>query len=109
MIRLALKYKWYLVFILVFIIIEPTINSILNFWLQRLFNAAVPGADKIYIMRLLTAGFLFWMMKRLVTFFNSVLKARYICNTKQELKHQLFSKLLGADTSNILKKTASGD
>lgn len=109
MIKLTLKYKRYLIFILAFIIIEPTINSILNFWLQQLFNAAVPGTDKIYIMRLLTGGFLFWILKRLITFFNSVLKARYICNTKKELKHELFSKLLNADTSSILKKTASGD
>lgn len=60
-------------------------------------------------MQLLTAGFLFWILKRLLTFFNSVLKARYICNTKLELKHQLFTKLFYADTSYILNEAASGD
>lgn len=98
-----------LLFILILIVVEPTINTVLNFWLQRLFNSAVPGADKIYVMQLLTAGFLFWILKRLLTFFNSVLKARYICNTKLELKHQLFTKLFYADTSYILNEAASGD
>lgn len=109
MIKLALKYKCYLFFIIILMIIEPSINSILNFWLQKLFNSAIPGADKIYILRLLTTGFLFWILKRLITFFNSVLKARYICNTKQELKHQLFAKLFLSDISSIINTTASGD
>lgn len=109
MMKLILKYKCYLFFILILMVVEPSINSVLNFWLQKLFNSAVPGADKIYIMRMLTTGFLFWILKRLINFFNSVLKARYICNTKQELKHQLFTKLFLSDTSNILKTVASGD
>lgn len=109
MIKLIIKYKWYIGIILVLMIVEPSINSILNFWLRELFNSAVPGVNKIYILRMLTVGFLYWMAKRLVGFLNGVLKARYICNAKQELKHQIFANLLHVDMANISDNASSGD
>lgn len=109
MIKVLLKYKWYIAAILLLIIIEPTINSILNFWLQKIFNATVPNADKIMILRLLTTGFLLWISKRVVVFTSSVLQNRYICNAKQDVKHQIFVSLLRLNTSNIGQFTSSGE
>ena len=96
---MLLKYKWYLAVIVVFMILEPTINSVLNFWLQNLFNSASAGADKLYILRLLTVGFLLWISKRIVSYIMLVVRDRYICNAKQDVKHKMFSGLLLKNTS----------
>ena len=104
-----LKQRWYIAIILVLIIVEPSINSILNFWLQGLFNSATVGADKLLILRLLTTGFLLWILKRLVSFTSGVLKNRFICNAKQEVKHKLFVNLMGLDTANIAEIASSGE
>lgn len=109
MIKLLLKYKWYIALVFGLMIIEPTINSVLNFWLQRIFNAATPGADKIQALRFLTIGFLLWMLKRVVIFISNVLKDRYICNAKQDVKHNMFVKLLGLNTANIAQTSSSGE
>ena len=109
MLKIIYRFKWYLVGIFVLIIVEPTLNSRLNFWLQTLFNTAVPGAEKVDILRLLTLGFLMWILKRVVSFLSGVLKARFICNTKQELKRKLFSDLMNLDTANILANISSGE
>lgn len=109
MIKLLLKYKWYIAFIFTLMIIEPTINSVLNFWLQKIFNAATPGADKLVVLRFLTIGFLLWILKRIVLFTSTVLKDRYICNAKRDVKHKMFVKLLGLNTSNIFETTSSGE
>ena len=109
MIKIMLKYKWYVIFIIALMIVEPTINASLNFWLQRLFNSASPGADKVYILRLLTAGFLLWMLKRVTTHIMLVIRDRYICNLKGEIKHTMFMKLLSVNTSNISESASSGE
>ena len=109
MIKYLLKQKWYLGLILVLIIAEPSINSVLNFWLQGLFNTAEPGTDKLILLRFLTIGFLLWISKRLITYATGLLKARFICNAKQDVKHKIFVNLLGLDTSNISKSTSSGE
>ena len=95
--------------IFILIIAEPSLNSVLNFWLQRLFDAAAPGVEKMHILRMLTAGFLLWILKRVVNFASGLLKTRFICNAKQEVKHMLFTNLLGLDTSNISRIAASGE
>lgn len=109
MLKQLLKYKWYIAIILVLIIVEPTINSTLNFWLQRLFNSAAPGTDKLLILRLLTTGFLLWMLKRVVCFSTGVIKTRFICNAKQDIKHKMFVNLLGINTSNLSEIASSGE
>jgi len=108
-IKMLLKYKWYIVIIFALIIIEPTINSVLNFWLQRVFNAAVPGAELLSIIRLLTYGFLLWLLKRIVAYISAILKARYICNAKQDVKFSVFHKLLGLNTANLSAIASSGE
>lgn len=109
MLRHLLKQKWYIAAILAMIIAEPSINSILNFWLQGLFNSATVGADKMFILRLLTTGFLLWISKRLVSFTSGILKNRFICNAKQEVKHNLFVNLMGLETANISEIASSGE
>lgn len=109
MLKQLLKQKWYILIIFILIIAEPSLNSVLNFWLQRLFDAAAPGVEKMHILRMLTAGFLLWILKRVVNFASGLLKTRFICNAKQEVKHMLFTNLLGLDTSNISRIAASGE
>lgn len=109
MMKYLLRQKWYIALILVLIVAEPSINSVLNFWLQGLFNTAEPGVDKIILLRLLTIGFLLWISKRLITYAAGMLKARFICNAKQDVKHKMFVNLLSLDTSNIAKSMSSGE
>lgn len=109
MLKIILQYKWFIIIIFSLIIIEPTLNSVLNFWLQRLFNAAIPGTDKFIILRLLTIGFLFWMVKRIVTFSTGVIKSRFICNVKRDIKKNMFTNLLSLETSNLSDVAASGE
>lgn len=109
MIRILLQYKWYIALILALMILEPTINSALNFWLQNVFNSASSGADKIYVLRLLTGGFLLWMVKRLVTHSMLIIRDRYICNMKQDVKHKMFLRLFSVNTANISESGSSGE
>ncbi len=109
MIKLMLKYKWYLIIIIALMIIEPTINSVLNFWLQKIFNSASPGVDKLILLRLLTGGFLLWMLKRIVSHSMNVFRDRYICNMKADIKHTMFMKLLFVNTANLSEGSSSGE
>lgn len=109
MLKQMFKYKWYLLVVLVLIIAEPTLNSVLNFLLQRMFNVATPGESIVELLRLLSAGFLLWMLKRIVIYSNGVIKARFICNSKRDVKHSLFVKMIGLDTANIADVASSGE
>lgn len=109
MIKLLLKYKWYISTIFALILVEPSLNSILNFWLQRMFNAATLGTETVVILRLLTTGFLLWILKRIVCYTSGLLKSRYICNAKQDLKNKVFRNLLGFDTANLSAVASSGE
>lgn len=109
MLKLLFKYKWYIAIIFALIVIEPSLNSVLNFWLQRMFNSATPGADMVVIIRLLTTGFLLWILKRIISYASAILKSRYICNAKQDLKSRVFGNLLDFDTANISAIASSGE
>ncbi len=109
MIKTMLRHKWHLGVIVLLMIVEPSINAALNFWLQRLFNSATVGADKIMLLRLLTAGFLMWISKRLVTHAMLVVRDRFICNMKGDIKRNLFTKLFHINTSNISESGSSGE
>lgn len=109
LIRYLLKQKWNIALILVLIVAEPSINSVLNFWLQRLFNTAEPGVDKMILLRLLTIGFLLWISKRIIAYVSSLLKARVVCNAKQEVKHEMFVNLFRLDASNVARSVSSGE
>lgn len=109
MIKSLFNYKWYILVILVLIILEPSINSMLNFWLQRMFNSVETGTDKMLLIRLMTMGFLLWILKRVIIYSNGVLKARFICNARQDVKHKMFISFLRMDTANITYDISSGE
>ena len=109
MLKLLVKYKWYLLLILATIIAEPAIASVLSFWLSDLFNAARPGSDVVYVLRLLCGGFLLWILKRIVAYVSAVLKSRFICNAKQDVKHRMFESLLGQNTANLSAIASGGE
>lgn len=109
MLKQIFKYKWYLLVVLILMIAEPTLNSIMNFLLQRMFNAATPGGSIVELLRLLSAGFLLWMLKRIIIYSNSVIKARFICSAKQDIRHRLFVRMMGLDTANIADIASSGE
>lgn len=109
MLKQMFKYKWYLLVVLALIIAEPTLNSVMNFLLQRMFNTATPGGNVVELLRLLSAGFLLWMLKRVIIYSNGVIKARFICNAKRDVKHQLFVRMMGLDTANLADVASSGE
>ena len=107
MLKQIFKYKWYLLVVPALIIAEPTLNSVMNFLLQRMFNATTPGGNIVELLRLLSEGFLLWMIKRAVIHSNGVIKARFICNAKRDIKHQLFVRMIGLDTANLADVASS--
>lgn len=109
MLKQIFRYKWYLLVVLILMIAEPTLNSIMNFLLQRMFNSATPGGSIIDLLRLLSAGFLLWMLKRIIIYSNGVIKARFICNAKRDIRHRLFVRMMGLDTANIADIASSGE
>lgn len=109
MIKHLLKYKWYIVAIFVLIVVTPSIDSVMNFILQNLFNSATPGGSKLVVMRLLTKGFLLWLLKRILLFVNGVLKTKFICNVKRDVKHKIFVNLMGLDIAKVSKIASSGE
>lgn len=50
MLKQIIKYKWYLLVVLILMIAEPTLNSIMNFLLQRMFNSATPSGSIIELL-----------------------------------------------------------
>lgn len=90
-------------------IAEPSINAWLNFWQQDLFNSATVGTDKVLILRLLIIGFVVWLSKRFVTYTSGVVKARFVCNAKENIKHDVFLNMLQLNTSNMRERASSGE
>lgn len=90
-------------------IAEPSINAWLNFWQQNLFNSATVGTDKVLILRLLIIGFAAWLSKRYVTYTSSVVKSRFVCNAREDIKHDVFLNMLQLNTSNMRERASSGE
>lgn len=88
---------------------EPSINAWLNFWQQDLFNSATIGTEKVLILRLLIIGFVVWLVKRFVTYTAGVVKARFVCNAKEKIKHDVFLNMLQLNTSNMRERASSGE
>ena len=109
MIKRLFRYKWYILVILLLIIIEPTVTSWLILWVQKMYNQITVGTPRIEIIRLILIGILVWNCKRLLLFAISVVKSRFICNVKQDLKQDLFSSALGLNTANISQIATSGE
>lgn len=103
------RHKWYVIIILIMIFVSPLITSWMNFYLQDIFNAATTGGSNILLIRMLTIGFLVWMLKRFVEYTSSLLKAKFLCNVKQDVKHDMFTSIFKQDVSEVLNKAKSGE
>lgn len=68
------KKKFFWITIILLMIAEPTLNSLLNFWLQKLFDSAYEGGSRILILRLLTIGFIFWIIKRIIIYSSNIIR-----------------------------------
>ena len=109
MIKWPMKYKWYIVVILVLIIIEPAITSWMVLWVQKIYNTVQVGTNRLFILKMLLTGVLVWVCKRLLLFSISVVKARFICNIKQDLKRDIFEHAFGLNTASIAQIGTSGE
>ena len=108
MLKHILRYKVILCIVFALILIEPTMTSQMMLWLQRIYNNVEFGMPKAEIVRLLFIGIFIWVGKRLLVFTISVLKSKLICSIKQDLKHELFVRIIGLNISNILQIASSG-
>ncbi len=109
MYKRLIKYKWYIVVILVLIIVEPAITSWLNFWVQKLYNTIRVGTSRIVIIASLLVGVSAWMGKRLLLFLISVVKSRFVNRIRLDLKHDIFQKALGMETANLSNVASVGE
>lgn len=109
MIKRLFRNKWYIIGILLLIIIEPSVTSWLYLWLEKMYNSVTIGSLRIEIIRLILIGVSMWMAKRLLMYTISVIKARFICNIKQDLKHDIFLNLFQLQTGSLADIAASGE
>ena len=105
MMKYLFKNKIFIIIILFLMIVEPSINSVLNVWLQNIFNAANLETNRLNIIRMLTIGFMLWIIKRLISYSSSILKNKFICNTKKDVRNSMFSNIL----KNCSNSNCSGD
>ena len=109
MLRAIVKNSFLFCLIIAFMIIEPLINSELNYWLQDLFNIA--SADKVsftLVIRFLLIGFLIWILKRVVVYVSSVIQSYIVCKVKNDVKQNMFSRLIKLDSGRLFEKEDSG-
>lgn len=109
MIKRLFQYKWYILIIFVLIIVEPTVTSWMVLWVQKMYNTVTIGTPRTDILKLILIGILVWIAKRLLFFAISVVKSRFICNVKQDLKQDVFASALGLNTANISQIATSGE
>ncbi len=109
MTRFIIKHKWYVVIIMTLLIVEPSITSWLVFFLQKIYNSVTVGTTKIEIFRMITIALIVWTLKRLMVFGIGVIKSRFICDIKQDVKHDLFQGMLNLNTADISGIAASGE
>lgn len=112
MIKTLLKNKLniaYVIFILALMVADPAITSWMNFWLQRIYNLTTVGAEVASILRMLTIGFLVWLLKRFIVFISASVRAGFICGLKRRLKQTMFDNIFALNTANIVSEGGSGE
>ena len=87
----------------------PVLDSVMSFWLQKLFNMVEPGANLLFVYRTIIAGFLVWIGKKLLYYVLAVLRERIICNAKYDVKHNMFMSMMKLDSSDISRIASSGE
>ena len=109
MIRTIAKNSFLFCLIIIFMVVEPIITSELNYWLQDLFNIA--SADEVsftLIVRFLVIGFLIWVLKRVIVYTSSVTQSYIVCKVKNDVKLNIFRRLIKLDSSKLFEKEDSG-
>lgn len=109
MLKRLLSYKWYLMVIMILIIAEPSITSWLYLFLQRLYNRVTIGTLRGEIIGAILIGVVAWLGKRMLLFSVSVVKSRFICDIRQDLKHDIFMKIIGLNTANLSQIAESSE
>lgn len=109
MVKYFFRYKWHILVMGILIVIEPSINAWMNFWVERVFNEAVVGADVLWILRLVVIGFCLWMSKRLVIFASTIITKSFLCSVKLDIKSDVFRNIMQMDTADISSKASSGE
>lgn len=103
------KYFYYhipaLVILIVLLALDPIASSVLNYRVQDIYNAANSGQDKMLIIRLITFGFLLWMLKRVVVTLGSGIKKYVIANIRRDIKKDIFRRSLRANPEGINGKS----
>lgn len=94
--------------IIVFMIVEPLVNSKLNYWLQDLFNIASKDVPFKLIIRLLIIGFLIWILKRIIIYTTSIIQSYIVCKVKKDVKHNIFRRLLKLDSNKFFASDDTG-
>jgi len=109
MTKYLFRHKWYILAVLVLIIVEPSITSWIYFWLQQMYNTVVVGISREYILWMICVGVLVWIAKRVLLFCIGVVRSRFVCNIKQDLKDDLFFSILGLNTGSLSRIASSGE
>lgn len=109
MLKKIWRYKWYVLAILLFIVIDPIITSQMYLLLQRIYNQVTVGTEPMRILQIMMMGVIIWIVKRLVLFGTSILRSRFVCNIKQDVRHDLFANMLGLKTANLAEHAGSGE
>lgn len=102
------KHYLLLLLIIILMIAEPSINSGLGFWLRNLLDSTKVGVSRLYILKLLTIGFIFWVGKRLLVYLSSILRYWLLCLVKLDLKDGIFAHAINLDTSRIISQDGDG-
>ena len=93
--------KIYFIIIAVIIIVEPLLASSLNLYFEAILNYVKPGADFIYIIRMMFIAFLFWILRRVVNFIFSVVNSRCMNNIRKDIKIDTFKNLLQMNIAEL--------
>ncbi len=95
--------------VILFMIVDPLVNSKLNFWLQDLFNiASADTVSFILVIRFLIIGFLIWILKRVLSYISSVTQSYIVCKVKNDVKINMFRRLVKLDSSKLFEREDSG-
>ena len=109
MIKRLLNQTFYVVVIFLLLFIEPAITSRMLLFVQKLYNTITAGTPRLEVIRYLLVGVLLWTGKRLVLFATAVIKSKFVCNIKQDLKHDIFVNLLNLNSASISGLGSTGE
>ncbi len=91
------------------LILTPLLSAWLNIYLQEIINMAVQGAYKIVIMRMILIGFIVWMLKRFTEYTTDLVRADLLCETKRDLRTDLFHSVFSKPAEAVLSYAEHGE